>query len=59
MLYRTKEWPDNGRTRDEAYLNALKGCNALIGNAANLGYLSGQEVESGTCRVVDCRPTGT
>jgi len=59
MLYSNKQWPDNGRTRDEAYLKALKGCNALMGNAANLGYLGGQEVQGGNCTVVDCRPTGT
>lgn len=59
MLYRTKEWPDTGSTRDEAYLKALRGCNALMGNAANLGNLSGEEVEGGSCTVVDCRPTGT
>jgi hypothetical protein len=58
-LYRNKEWPDNGRTRDEAYMKALEGCNALMGQAANLGYLSGDEVESSGCKVVDCRPTGT
>lgn len=59
MLYSNKRWPDNGRTRDEAYLKALKGCNALMSTAANLGYLEGQEVQGGTCTVVDCRPTGT
>jgi hypothetical protein len=58
-LYRNKEWPDNGRTRDEAYQKALQGCNALMGQAANLGYLGGEEVESSQCKVVDCRPTGT
>lgn len=58
-LYQNKEWPDTGRTRDEAYLKALKGCNALMGTAANLGYLSGDEVESSGCKVVGCRPTGT
>ena len=58
-IYSNKEWPDTGRTRDEAYLKALKGCNALIGNAANLGYRSGDAVEAGTGKVVNCRPTGT
>ncbi len=57
--YENKSWPDTGQTRDEAYLKALKGCNALMGTSANLGYLNGEEVESGMCKVVDCRPTGS
>jgi hypothetical protein len=58
MLYQNHRWPDNGRTRDEASLKALKGCNALVRNYVTVGALTGSRAETITCRVVDCQPTG-
>lgn len=57
--YRNKSTPADGRTRDEAALQALRDCNALLSADANLKDLSGAETETAGCHVTRCIPPGT
>jgi hypothetical protein len=57
--YRAKSIPADGRTRDEASLQALRDCNALLGFSANLDNLSGAATDNGMCKVTRCFPPGT
>lgn len=57
--YGSKSTPANGRTRDEAALQALRDCNALVSLDQNLNNLSGATTDNGACRVTRCIPPGT
>jgi hypothetical protein len=57
--YGAKSSLDNGKTRDEASLAALRDCNALLGFNANLNNLSGAATDNGMCKVTRCLPPGS
>jgi len=57
--YRNTSIPANGRTRDEAALEAARGCNALMSAGNNTSYSSGAAVDSGDCKVTKCFPPGS
>ena len=57
--YRNTSIPANGRTRDEAALEAVRGCNALMSTGNNTSYSSGAAVDSGDCKVTKCFPPGS
>jgi hypothetical protein len=49
----------SGNTRDEAYLQALRDCNAMSSTKKNQGWLSGAAVSGGDCTVTQCQPPGS
>jgi hypothetical protein len=57
--YRNTSIPANGRTRDEAALEAARGCNALMSTGNNTSSLSGAAVDRGDCKVTKCFPPGS
>jgi hypothetical protein len=57
--YRNTSIPANGRTRDEAALEATRGCNALMSAGNNTSWSSGAAVDSGDCKVTKCSPPGS
>ena len=57
--YRNTSIPANGRTRDEAALEAARGCNALMSAGNNTSWSSGAAVDSGDCKVTKCFPPGS
>ena len=57
--YRNTSIPANGRTRDEAALEAARGCNALMSTGNNTAWSSGASVDSGDCKVTKCFPPGS
>jgi hypothetical protein len=48
-----------GNSRDEAGLDALKACRAIVSGKINLANLSGFAVDGGDCQVSRCDPPGT
>jgi hypothetical protein len=53
-IYRTITATGNGPTRGAASVKALKDCGALVGNAQNLAWLSGDQTEGGNCAISRC-----
>jgi hypothetical protein len=53
-IYRTITAMGNGPTRGAASVKALKDCGALVGNAQNLAWLSGEQTEGGNCAISRC-----
>jgi hypothetical protein len=58
MSYSTERAYGNGPTRDEAYLNALRDCQAMVSMSTSLADSSGQRQEGGTCEISSCMGPG-
>jgi len=57
--YSRKSLPGTGRTRDDAYLKAMRDCNAVVGMDGTLATSSGAALDSGACEITRCDPPGT
>jgi len=56
--YSTETGYGDAPTHDDAYLQALENCNALVSTSASLAEASGVARIGGTCSVVECTGPG-